>query len=255
MSNESKIGLMAVIVIAVAIWGYKFLQGQNLLSSSAFYYVEYDNVTELDKSAPVSKNGLQVGVVSDISLKPDDANKVIVTLSIDTDIRIPKDAQAILLSQGVLGGKGVELEYDAHCSGDNCAQSGDFLQGVSKSLLASMVDPDDIPPYMDELTAGVRNLLDSLQNAVAGGDSDSGLGKMAGDLETILANLSVMTAQMNNLLSANARSINGLLSNMEQITGNLAASNAQITAVVGNTSSFTDQLAQGKVVDQANSTL
>ncbi len=255
MSNESKIGLMAVIVIAIAIWGYKFLQGQNLLSTSTVLYVEYDDVTELAKSAPVLKNGYQVGVVADIYLKPDDANKIIVALSIDEDISVPKSARAILLSLGVMSGKGIELDFARPCSGTDCAESGDYLQGVSKGLLASMLEPTDLPPYIDEINKGVKGIMDTLQGALGTGESDSALGKMALDLQATMANLKLMTAQMNNLMAANAKSINGLLENMEQITGNLAASNAQITATVGNASNFSGQLAEGKVIEKANSTL
>lgn len=259
MSNESKIGLMAVLVIGTAIWGYKFLQGKNILSTSTELYVEYNDVTELAKSAPVMKNGFQVGVVSDIYLKPDDPEKVIVALDIDRSIAVPKDAKAVLLSLGVMSGRGIELAFEKPCSGGACAASGDYLEGVEKGLLGSMVDPDEVPAYMDELDKGLKQIMGTMKEEMAKpGSADSGIGKMAKDLEATMANLKVMTAQMNNLLATNSNSLKGMLANMESITGNLATNNEKITSMMGNASTFSKQLTEADVkttIGKANGTL
>lgn len=259
MSNESKIGLMAVIVVAVSIWGYKFLQGKNLLSTSTALYVEYDDVTELAKSAPVMKNGFQVGVVSEIYLKPDNPEKVIVALDIDRAVKVPKDAKAVLLSLGIMSGRGIELDFDQPCQGPSCAKSGDYLTGVTKGLLGSMVDPDEVPAYMDELDKGVKQIIRTIQTELSKPENaDSGIGKMAKDLEATMANLKVMTAQMNTLLANNSKSLKGMLSNMESITGNLATNNDSITATINNAASLSRQLAEAdlkKTVGNANGAL
>ena len=44
MSRETRIGILSVLVIAASIWGYKFIKGQNILSSQQFFYIEYDDV-------------------------------------------------------------------------------------------------------------------------------------------------------------------------------------------------------------------
>lgn len=259
MSNESKIGLMAVIVVSIAIWGYKFLQGKNLLSTSTALYVEYDDVTELAKSAPVMKNGFQVGVVSDIYLKPDNPEKVIVALDIDRAIKVPKDAKAILLSLGVMSGRGVELDFNQACSGPTCAKSGDYLQGITKGLLGSMVDPNEVPAYMNELDKGIKQIISTIQTELSKpGNADSGIGKMAKDLEETMANLKVMTAQMNTLLATNSKSLKGMLSNVESITGNLAANNDSITATISNAAAISRQLTEADLkatVGKANGAL
>lgn len=259
MSNESRIGLMAVIVFAIAIWGYKFLQGKNLLSTSTALYIEYDDVTELPKSAPVLKNGFQVGVVSDIYLKPDNPEKIIVAIDIDNAVKVPKNTRAVLLSLGVMSGRGIELEFSQPCSGADCAQSGDYLQGVTKGLLGSMVDPSEVPAYMDQLNEGIQNILDTLKEEMnEPGSRDSGIGKIAKDMEITMANLKMMTGQINGLLAANSKSLNRMLTNMASITGNLADNNEQITTLMANASKFSGQLAESDIkgtVQTANGTL
>jgi len=259
MSNESKVGLMAVIVIALSIWGYKFLQGKNILSTSTSLYVEYDDVTELPKSAPVLKNGFQVGVVSDIYLKPDDPEKVVVALDIDRKVLVPKDARAVLLSLGVMSGRGIELEFDKPCSGGNCAVNGDILSGQTKGLLGSMVDPTEVPAYMDQLDEGLKQIMASMKEEMAKpGSADSGIGKMAKDLEATMGNLKLMTAQMNTLLAANTKSLTGTMKNMETITGGLAENKDKISTLMGNASTFSAQLTDADIkntISKANGTL
>jgi phospholipid/cholesterol/gamma-HCH transport system substrate-binding protein len=44
ISNEVKVGATALITILVFIWLYNFLKGKNLFSSTASYYVVYDQI-------------------------------------------------------------------------------------------------------------------------------------------------------------------------------------------------------------------
>ena len=66
MSRETKIGILAVITIALSIWGYKFIKGKNILSTSQTFYIDFDNVLGLKPSTPVTVRGLQVGSVIDV---------------------------------------------------------------------------------------------------------------------------------------------------------------------------------------------
>jgi len=66
MTNETKVGLLAVITIVASIIGYNFLKGINLVNTPNLLYAKYENVASLTVSAPIMINGLQVGVVKDI---------------------------------------------------------------------------------------------------------------------------------------------------------------------------------------------
>ena len=87
MSNETKVGILAVVAIALFIFGYNFLKGLNLLTTSNILYANYDNVSSLTVSSPVFINGLQVGVVKDIYFK-DDLQTIEVEMNIENDYRI-----------------------------------------------------------------------------------------------------------------------------------------------------------------------
>jgi phospholipid/cholesterol/gamma-HCH transport system substrate-binding protein len=106
ISNEFKIGLMAIVVVAVSVWGYNFLKGKNILKTSNTYYVRYANIEQLAPTSPVLIRGLNVGSVESVALD-DDMQTIIAKLDIKRGIRIPADAQAVIISTGLMGGVGV----------------------------------------------------------------------------------------------------------------------------------------------------
>lgn len=257
MSHETKIGLFAAIVIAIFFWGYSFLKGQNVLTSSKLLYVEYENVDQLAVSAPVTINGFQVGTVAAMELEPKMMQSVIVTLNIDSGIEIPQNAIAWIQSQGVMSGNGISIEFPKPCSGPDCVKSGDELDGRVKGLLYSMIDPEEIPAYTDQLGKGLSKVVDSLMVKVggaAGGDNS----ETVTDLKQTVSNLSQLTARINLLLSRSSGKIEGMLGNMEGITANLQANNAKITELMSNSAALTAQLKDanlGATVGKVNNTM
>ncbi|MBK8042674.1 MAG: MCE family protein [Haliscomenobacter sp.] len=67
LSNEVRVGILAVLALALSFWGYQFIRGKNVLKLANTYYVEYENVSLLKVSTPVTINGVQVGFVSAIT--------------------------------------------------------------------------------------------------------------------------------------------------------------------------------------------
>ena len=101
VSNETKVALLAIVAVALGIWGFKFLKGINVLTASKTLYVRYANVQELNTSAPVFISGLRVGMVKDIYVDKTDDRTIIVALNIERGFDIPKDARATITSPRV----------------------------------------------------------------------------------------------------------------------------------------------------------
>lgn len=259
MSNETKIGLMATIVIAVFIWGYKFIQGRNLFSSNTQILVEFSDVGELQPSAPVMKNGLQIGTVTDIYFKSDDMNRVIINLDIESRMKVPKSAKAFLYSQGFMGGRAVKLEFSRPCSGADCVESGGYIDGVGLGLLGSMLDPAEIPAYMDKIGEGGRAMMQSIDSMLSNPDAQqAGLGKVMGDLSGTLNNLNKTTDQLNKLLANSRGSLTGTIDNFQAITANLKDNDAKIDEILSNFATLSGNLKAidlSLTVDKTNGTL
>ena len=239
MRKETKIGLFALITIALALWGYQYLRGFNVLAKKTVLYAVYSDVTGLRISTPVIINGLQVGLVAGIGQETNDLNKIKVTLNINDGIQIPKDARAELVSASLMGGSEIHLKYRNNCSGADCAQDGDYLKGVTKSLIGSFTSPDELSEYMTEVSKGLNVVLDSLNARVAKSDE---LQKSVSDVKAILANLNSTTGRIDRLMGKSSSSIEGSLKNVESITANLNDNNEKISAILASAEKLSKDL-------------
>ena len=241
MSRETKIGLLLLVGLAVLIFGYKFLKGQNILGSSQTFYIEYENVDGLTIGSTVTNKGLEIGTVQDIEFT-EDLKKLLVTLVLDGNIPVPEGTTADIVSVSVLGEKAVILDFHGNsCVTSNCLDSGDYLQGTSLGLLASFVDVSDAEQYTAIVEESLQNVVDSL-NALF--DSDSPMGESLRDLQATLANLNSATAQLDRLMANNTRTFGSILDNVETLTDTLLVSNSDIRAIAANAAALTADLAR-----------
>ena len=103
MKTEVKIGLVGVISLVALYLGLNFLKGANLFSSSEVYYISFSNTKGLTKNSPVYADGYKVGVVSNIQYDYSHPGEVVVEISTDKGLRIPKGSTA-QLDEALLGG-------------------------------------------------------------------------------------------------------------------------------------------------------
>lgn len=243
MSNEIKIGILAVIAIGLSVWGFNFIKGKNLFSSSTVYKVEYKDVTGLTKSAPVFLRGYRVGIVSDLYLNPDKPSTVIAELYVDDDLNIPKDTKAALVSGGLMDGQIVVLEFEGFCDGPDCAQPGDMLQGRKIGMVESLlgVDPSI---YVNQVRSDLPGMLDTMNQRIANPNNDAVLAKTMRDVQETTENLKLLTGKLDRMIGASAGKFDNILEDMSSMTGNLEKSNGQITEILNNTADLTDKLSK-----------
>lgn len=242
MSNEVKIGILGIVALTVLILGYKFLSGKNIFSNVTSIYVEYENIDLLSNSTPVLKNGFQVGVVSNISIKDNDPNTILVEFEINGDIKFPKSTQFIIASNGLMGDKMVKMIYDTPCSND-CAQSGDYLQGGTQGLITSMIgEPEDMKRYVDVLSAEVKRTVKGVNDALEDPDTENKLAQSVRQLQSTIDNLNKMTGNLNRLIQASAGSMTSSMQNFASISDNLKNSNQDISQLISNVNEITNNL-------------
>ena len=85
-NNELKVGFLALMAFLILYFGFNFLKGNDIFSSSKTYYVQYDNVDGLMASNQVMVNGVEVGKVKKVSLVPDKGNKILVELRLNKSL-------------------------------------------------------------------------------------------------------------------------------------------------------------------------
>ena len=249
MSNEFKIGLMAIIVIALAIWGYTFLRGKNLLNVANVYYVRYDDIDQLAVTSPVLIRGYQVGTVSEVKLD-DDLQTIIVTLDIDKGIRIPKDAVALVTNVSIMGGKAVELQISGSCTGDQCAEPGSFIEGRVQGMFDSLLDGGE-DGTLAKVKENIGEILNTLGDSLTSPNADNEIAKTYTQLSLLIKNLQGITGTLNRSMSTYDRHLSNTLANVSAITGAIARNQSKIANSITNLESITAQLDKAKLGETA----
>lgn len=132
-----------------------------------------------------------------IGLNSENVKLMDVFYLIDSDYKIPKTAIANLKSLGVVDGKGIFLDFDKACTGNDCAQNGDKLESGSISLLEAMLGDSDVAAYSSELTKTLRSVI-----ANVGKEGEPGaVNESVRQLEQITKNINAMTWSPNALVN------------------------------------------------------
>lgn len=245
ISNEFKIGLMAIIVVAASVWGYKFLRGKNLLKPTNDYYVRYDDVASLAATSPVMIRGMNVGTVSKVELD-ENMVSIIVTLDIKRGINIPKDAEAVIISTGLMGGKAIDLRVKGPCSGADCAEPGSFLHGSVKGLFDSFLDPGE-DGTLAKVKENISDILNTLGDSLTSPNSKNEIAKTYTQLSKLITNLAEITGTLNNSMGSYDKHLKASLANVETLTGALAKNQDKIAASITHLESITKQFDDAKV--------
>ena len=235
IKRELKVGVFAVLVIAVAWWGIKWLGGQNVLLTNNIYYVYYDDVSGLQESSEVKLRGVKVGNVTDIVLERD---RVLVELAVETKYEdmIPSNSIAEMGAAGLMGG--VEIVIKQGDSAEPIANDA-FLEGRVKPDMIGML-ADGGSALIEELNATVESLHTMLD-----GNSEA--------ITSLVANLESVTATIDKVLASGQ--IQGALNNLSSFTDTLAENEARIDSMFANLDNFTGELAEADVVSKLTTTV
>ena len=254
MKKEIKIAILAIVTLALAIWGYKFLSGKNLLSGDQTFYGIYDNVQDVNTVNKVQINGVVVGSVISIDPQPDNVRKIKLGFTVQKEIKLPENTIADLRVSSPLGGKMIELVFEKMCDGNNCAQVGGILPSRVTSLLGSMLGPDDLEPHIDN----VANRIDSTYNRIGDPNSKAAIDIGIYQMSESMKNLSSITSTMNNLMLRSAKDMEVTMANMAIITESLVQSQSKLNNILNNVGTVTQELSSVKIsetLDKTNITI
>src|SRR5471030_61581 len=136
ISNETKIGALTSVAIAILILSYSFLRGNDVFSGSNRFYSIYNSVDGLSISKPVLVNGFQIGRISKMQLRED--GHTVVEFKVDKKYKVPVNTSAKLVSTDLLGGKAVVFELG---TSKEYADDKDTLRADIQGSLAESLQP------------------------------------------------------------------------------------------------------------------
>lgn len=252
MRNELKVGILGLVTLALLIFGYKYLKGSNLLDRSKTYYIKYQDVGQMDPSSPVLTRGLKVGTVTKVVLDPNDPNMVLVTIDVKHEIQLPADTKALLVQQGLMGGKAIILQYGKYCETD-CLPNHSFIKGEIAGMLSSMFSKDEVKEYTQAVGGELNAILDTSNK-----NKNVQLAATVKNIHIILDNLAKSTTQLNHLLTSSSQSLHNSFSNLDVLTASLSKNANAISHSLQNLETISNSLKQadpGKLVKNADETM
>jgi phospholipid/cholesterol/gamma-HCH transport system substrate-binding protein len=244
-NKEVKIALAAIVALMLMYFGLHFLKGLNIFSHNSSYFLSFKDITGLTVSSPVYADGYKVGVVKSITYDYKDRKNIIVEISVDENMRIPRGSSAELVSE-VLGTVKVNMLL-ANNPSQRCEPGDTIIGGINAGALGKVAN---MIPEIEKMLPKVDSILNSLNHLLA----DPALAASLHNVQGITSNLKVSTCELNTMLAnlntelpGTIHRANNTLDNTTLLTAKLknvdvAGTMAKINATLDNVQQFTYQL-------------
>lgn len=234
MRREAKVGLYALLMLLALYWGINFLRGKDIFNLTNTYYATYEQVNGIQKSSAIVIKGFKVGVVGDIKYDPRQSEKIVLAFNINSKYKIPENSQARIFSDGLLGGKAVEIVL---------GNSEVYLK--SKDTLHSSADKDilelagsELEVIKQKFTVIADNLAKTLVslNNILEQNSES--------IKGTLSNLSEVTSSLSYVLTSEREHLRGIIANINDFTATLRRNSGNLDSMLTNFGDFSGRLAE-----------
>lgn len=236
LTNETKVGILAAVAIAVLILGYSFLKGNDVFSREQEFYATYENVEGLAVSNPVLVNGFQIGRVSQLQLISN--GHIVAQLKIKPEYKIPDNTIAHLESTSLLGSKAIVFQLGGS---NRYAENGDTLNANVQQDLLQQVKP--VQQKAEAMIGRLDSILTSLNHTISP-DFQKNFNSSFASIANILKTLESTTHSVDGMVGAQSNKLNNIFANLESISGNLKNNNHHITAIMSNLDQVSDKFAR-----------
>lgn len=249
MKTEIKIGIVGFGILLLLFFGIKFLKGIDVFQKETTYYVFYDNVSGMYEGNYIYLNGMKVGYVKDIEAMGERAEKFLVTVAVDSKIKITDDSKMVFFSADILGSKAMKIELG---NSNRILENKDTIMGGVElgmlDKLGSSIAP--MAQNLDSILFATKNILNQ--------QTQNNLQHTFANLEATSERLSSISGQFDNLMKNEKEKIGKIISNTESITSNLKNNNDELNNIISKIGQITDTVAQaqlGNTILQTTQTL
>jgi phospholipid/cholesterol/gamma-HCH transport system substrate-binding protein len=238
ISKEIKIGILVVTSIVLLVWGTNYLKGSNLFDSSKTFYALYDKIGGLQEGSGVMVNGFKVGFVKKIQLLFEDNYKLLVVISINNDIKIPKNSVLKIVNEDIMGSKGVALQLG---NLKEFLANGDTLATDIETSLKEEVNLQVLPlkNKAEELIGSIDSVV-TVITSVLSKDARESLTKSLESLDNTFLTMSETMIKVNQIVDQNDERISSIVKNLE-------SNNDEITNILKNFSDISDEVAKSNI--------
>lgn len=251
ISNETKIGLMAVIGIVLLIFGFNFLKGNSVFKKETKVYAIYNDVLGLTKSNPVVVNGMKIGKIADIDGGKDLKN-ILVTVTFTQDVNIPTNSLAVI-NPNLLGSPSLEIQLG---NATTYLHNGDTLITTASSGAL-----DEAMKVINPVLYEVRNAVKSLDSVfqivtnVFDEQTKKNVKDIIANLNLVSQSFAVSAKSLESMVDAETSPLSQSLRNINSITANLNTNNEKIDSIISNVQTASHKMAAlqlEKMMDSLN---
>lgn len=235
MKKEIKIGIFTVLMILGGWFGIRFLSGIDLLSRNNDYYVIYDKSNGVQKASAVVVNGVKIGNVTDVRLS-EDRRKVVIKLTVPSKYQIPTDSEAKAFSSSLMSSKEVGITLG---TSDDYFNSGDTISATYERDIMDIAsnELEFLKERIDVVTTDLSTTLSNLNTLLEGNTQN--ITNTMKNLEVLTAQTAQLVKHndeqfnqiiegfslMSQALGNSAPQIDSIISNLSSLTAELDRAN------------------------------
>ena len=227
---EAKVGLFVLIGLVILFY-MSFRIGEMGTKLKGGYQVTtlFSSAVGLDVGADVDIAGVKVGKVSSVTLKGDKAE---VVMTIRKDVKLGKNASAMIRTHGLMGDKFVSIK-----PGD--LSKGTIPPGGEITKTIPAVDFDQLMSNLGDVATDLKSVLGTFQKGIGGE-------KGAQSIRNIVTNFEQFSKNLNKLLSDNSEKITKIVTNFEEFSAKLSTIDKKANLLLDNLVTVSQDLKQGK---------
>ncbi len=256
------VGLVVLLALVILVFGVFFLNEKDPRETFNHFYLRFTQVSTLVLDDPVKVNGVKLGKVENIELA---GHRVVVTVRLRTDVKIPKDSEIRVQNIGIMGerqigmilgdstnyfapGDTIDGQFDAGIAealglaGEVCDSTKVLLESVKSALNGTIANPEFQDRFKTILTKA-EGLEDRLMGLVNSTDPQ---------LKKSLAGLNEVTVKVNDLVDGVKPPIDNLFAGTDKVMAN---ANNLIGDLEGVTKHLDDLIAKVQSPDNTVGTL
>jgi phospholipid/cholesterol/gamma-HCH transport system substrate-binding protein len=238
ISKELKTG-----VIGLLITGVNFLKGKSFFGGDTLYYAYFANAGNIAPASTVTLNGVKIGTVMDVKINPNATPDRMAIISFNVtnkDIKFPKDSYIEIGSLDLLS-KGLIVHMGDASKG--IIENGGYMRGeMSKDITEQAKEM--IAPIQQKIEV-LMGKLDKTVGSISSFWDETGSGAIEGSMREVqiaIKRFGNVAEQAEGLLIDERAKFGRILSNVENISDNLKASNESVNKIIGNATKISDDL-------------
>ncbi|WP_299522420.1 MlaD family protein [Winogradskyella sp.] len=237
ISREVKTAILVLSGIALFIYLFSYLKGEDLFTDTNTYYTEFD-YNALSTSSSVTVRGNKVGKIEDIKYDFE-TGKTRVFFSVSPKLKFSKNSTIRLYETGLMGGNALAI-VNINKDGE-LAKPGDFIKSeVQPGLITTLKNNfSGISTDLDSAIRSADTLMTSINEMVID-ESDQGLKSTIAELNATLKSFKNLSYSIQSVIKENDDKVASVLANFEKTSKDLSELSSNLKEV--NISDTVDNL-------------